>query len=511
MTRHTALTRRELLRRSSLLGLAAPALPWAGPLASLAAAGTSASAQAATFSDYRALVCIFLYGGNDAYNTVLATDSASWAAYLAARNSGSEPIALMAPGTAAVPGSSSFQATLGGVLPISPLRNQGRSLALHPTLTRTRDLFAARRLAVLANVGPLVRPITKADYLGATAPRPAKLFSHNDQQATWQTLTTEGSTPGWGGRLTDGLLASNAHANFSAISVYGSAPWLSGQQTRSYQLATSGAIHLGGNGSLFGSAVAQQKLVSLARNSRSANLIEHDHVAVTGRSVDAEATLASQLPGATAGAWGTSGLATGAIDPLLTFVNPDTQAIELNPLAQQLQAVARMIAARGTLGQQRQVFFVGLGSFDTHDGQPRRHATLLAQLDQALGYFDSTLTKMGVGSNVTTFTASDFGRAFQTNGDGCDHGWGGHHLVMGGAVKGGDLYGSFPAYGLSDGKGGFNAPQQLAAGALLPTTSVEQYAATLGRWMGVADADLLGLLPNLANTDSSLRNLGFMA
>jgi uncharacterized protein (DUF1501 family) len=168
-----------------------------------------------------------------------------------------------------------------------------------------------------------------------------------------------------------------------------------------------------------------------------------------------------------------------------------------------------MIAARDTLGMTRQVFFVGLGDFDTHDGQPRRHAANMARLAQAMKYFDATLTAMGVGSDVTTFTASDFGRTFTTNGDGSDHGWGGHHFVMGGAVRGGDLYGTFPTYGSSDGRGGFTSPDQIAAGALLPALAVDQYAATLGRWFGVSDSDLATILPNLRNF--STHDLGFMA
>ncbi len=502
-------TRRELLRRGVLLGLGQPVLSGLGGFGlSLAAMGPAAAANT---SGYKALVCLFLTGGNDAYNTLLATDSASWAAYGAAREASGEGIALAAPGTPANLSSPSLHARLGGVLPIAPANAQGRSYALHPVLTGVRDLFAARRLAWVGNVGPLVGPTTKAAFVAGTAPRPPKLFSHNDQQSVWQAFSTEGATRGWGGQMADRVLAGNARAMFTSVSLSGNAVWLSGQTARPYQLAPTGAIHIGGSdGKTFGSATVQQKMLALMRSTRDDSIAQREHAAVVGRSIDAEALLAGTLPGPGAGPWGTAGLPAGRIDPLLQYKDPETGVLALNPAAQQLQAVARMIAARGALGLSRQVFFVGLPGFDTHDTQQQRHTRLLAQLNHALAYFDSVTQQMGVGQQVTTFTASDFGRTFAANGDGCDHGWGGHHLVMGGAVLGGDLYGRFPAYGLSDGKGGYLSDDQLDAGALLPSTPVEAYAATLGRWFGLSDSELLAVLPNLRNWNTGQRNLGFM-
>jgi uncharacterized protein (DUF1501 family) len=497
-------SRRELLRHAGALGLvSSAALPFALNLAAMGRAGAVAA------GGYKALVCVFLYGGNDAYNTVLATDSASWSRYTSLRNLGSEPLALAAPGTDAVEGAPNFHARLGGVLPITPTRAQSRSFALHPSLVAVRDLFAGGRVAIVANLGPLARPTTKANYVDPLFPKPPKLFSHNDQQAVWQTFTPESGGPGWGGRMADLTMGSNQRSLFTAVSISGHAAWLTGRQSRQYQLATSGSIPLGGAGTLYGSAVVQQKLEAIARTSRSANLIERDHAAVVARSLEADAILGGVLPAANAGPWGTRGLPPETVDPMLEFFNPDSLATELNPLARQLQTVARMIAARGALGMSRQVFFVGLGDFDTHSGQPRRHAANMARLAHALKYFDATLATMGVGPDVTTFTASDFGRTFTSNGDGSDHGWGGHHLVMGGAVRGGDIYGSFPLYGGPDGRNDFTSPDQLAAGALLPAIAVDQYAATLGRWFGVSDADLASILPNLVNFPT--RDLGFLA
>ncbi|MFO1338036.1 MAG: DUF1501 domain-containing protein [Burkholderiaceae bacterium] len=502
--------RRALLRQGAALALARPALSGLGGLGlGLAAMGPAAAANT---GGYKALVCLFLTGGNDAYNTLLATDSASWLAYNAARETSSEGIALAAPGT---PPSNakgaSLHARLGGVLPIAPLNSQGRTLALHPVLGSVRDLFAAQRLAWVSNVGPLSGPTTKAAYLAGTAPRPPKLFSHNDQQSVWQTFSAEGTTRGWGGLMADRVLAGNTRAMFTAVSIAGNAVWLSGQGARPYRLSASGAIHIGGSdGKIFNSSVAQQKLLGLMRNTRNNSVAEREHAAVVGRSIDAEALLSGALPAADAGPWGTAGLGLGQPDPLLRYVDPETGLTMDNPLAQQLQAVARMIAARTALGMARQVFFIGVDGYDTHDTQSSRHTRLMAQLAHALGYFDGVTRQMGVDGAVTTFTASDFGRTFAANGDGCDHGWGGHHLVMGGAVRGGDVYGKLPVYGSSDGRGGFGSADQIDGGILLPTTSVESYGATLGKWFGLSDSELLGVLPGLSGWNASQRNLGFM-
>jgi uncharacterized protein (DUF1501 family) len=498
------LSRRELLRRAGALSLATPVAPFALNLAAMG------NAAASTVGDYKALVCLFMNGGNDAYNTVLATDTPSWSAYSTARNYGTEPVALARAGTPADVRAAAFNATLGGVLPISPAHAQGRGFALHPLLGGVRDVFSAGRLAVVANVGAIVQPMSKSDYASPSFPKPPKLFSHADQQAYWQTFGNLGDQPGWGGRLADLVLSGNRKSMFTSVSISGNAAWLTGRQAKQFQLATSGNIHLGGASTLFGSSVVQQKLQALSRGARGANLLERDHAAVVARSIDADAVLATALPGAGAGAWGTAGLAPGAVDPLLTYRNPDTGLVEVNPMAQQLQAVARMIAARGTLGMTRQVFFVSGDDFDTHDGQPQRHAVNMARLSHALAYFDTALQRMGVANQVTTFTASDFGRGFISNGAGTDHGWGGHHFVMGGAVRGGDIYGTFPVYGTPDRTGNFNSPDQVTNGAMLPAISVDQYAATMGRWFGVSDANLAAILPNLGNFDVASRQLGFM-
>jgi uncharacterized protein (DUF1501 family) len=498
--------RREFLRRAAALSSLGAASPFAINLAALGAA----SAQT---TDYKALVCVFLYGGNDSFNMVLPTDTASWDAYVAVRNQAPDPIQLLAAGMAPDPNAAAGSPLrLGGVLPITPADAQGRSFALHPMLGAVRDLFAAGRLAIVPNVGPLVEPLTKANFNSAR--KPAKLYSHNDQQSTWQAFAPEGARVGWGGKLGDLMASANSNTMFTSISTSGSAVWLAGQRVLQYQVTSNGAIRLGGSGAtLFGSTVAMDTLRNtIARSSRSPHLMAQDQAAVTARSIDAETLVSANLPAPGTAPWGTPAANYSQNnDPLLRYTNPLTGAQAGNGLAQQFQAVARMMAARAALGAGRQVFMVSLGGFDTHDGQNRSHADLYARLGHALAYFDKTIADMGLASSVTTFTASDFGRTFTSNGDGTDHGWGSHHFVMGGAVKGGALYGPFPVLGVKNANNNNfdSSPDQLGNGALLPTTSVDQYGATLAQWFGVSDSTALAtVFPNLSNFGS--RNLGFM-
>jgi uncharacterized protein (DUF1501 family) len=306
---------------------------------------------------------------------------------------------------------------------------------------------------------------------------------------------------------------------FTAISASGSAVWLSGDAVRQYQVGTNGAIRMGtdANGRIYGSAdvgLAMQRIVGATRGT---HVFEGDMATVAKRSMDAELALRTALKPPSDPMFGTapaSGNYSANADPKLQYPNPLTGAPAFNALAQQLQIVARLIDASSNagVGAKRQVFFVSLGGFDTHDLQNRNQADLMARLAHAMGYFDAALGVMGARDRVTTFTASDFGRTFTSNGDGTDHGWGSHHLVMGGAVKGGDLYGRFPVLGIKNASNSNfdSSPDQLGNGALLPATSVDQMGATLGRWLGASDTQLLDVFPNLARFDAASRNLGFM-
>ncbi|MGX9773130.1 DUF1501 domain-containing protein [Janthinobacterium aestuarii] len=474
---NTPFSRRRFL--GSMLSLAGTT---AAPFAMNLAAMGNAAAQSA--GDYKAMVCLFMAGGNDAFNTVLATDPASWAEYTRVRNTGGA-------GSIHLPGLSET----GGVLPIVPTTAQtGRTFALHPQLTPLKGLFDNGGAAIVANVGTLIQPTTLAQYKAGSVALPPKLFSHNDQQSTWQSGSPEGASVGWGGRVADVAGALNANAMFTAISAAGNTVFLSGRQVRQFQVGQAGAVPIRGlSGSLYGSTGGAGALQAII-NDAGSDLIEQEHVAVVQRALSSQSLLSGAMLAA----------GTGGVPNPPPYINPNTGASGVNQLAVQLQTVARIIGGRGALGAKRQVFYVTMGSFDTHDRQKVLHGDLMARLAHALAYFDTALAALqGVDlrRQVTTFTASDFGRTFSSNGDGTDHGWGAHHFVVGGAVKGRDIYGAFPVTGVGH-------ALDVGSGALLPTTSVDQYGATLAKWFGVADSQLAEVFPNIGNF--SRRDLGFM-
>lgn len=464
-------SRRQFLA-SALAGGGYGALPLA---ATLAAIGNSA---VAADSEYKALVCVFLNGGNDAYNTVLATDPSSWQQYQRFRSS-QRSIAL-----ATQP---------SGVLPLwltTPQR--GRSFGLHPELGAIKRIFENGRAAVIANVGPLIQPTTRTEYLNRSAVLPRQLFSHNDQQSVWQSSQPEGAAFGWGGRIADMIAAGNSSNLFTSVSTGGSAVFSTGRSIKEFTAASAGAASVTAlDNYIFGTRLHPLNSVITAGSS---NLLEDQYAAVTRRSLEAQAFLRTAMAADGAG---------GVPTPTL-YTNPTTGARAVNPLAVQLQTVARIIAGRTALGTKRQVFFVNMGGFDTHADQKVRHADLMAKLNHAISYFDG-LTPNLMGSNmrnnITLFTASDFGRTLISNGDGTDHGWGGHHFVVGGAVRGNDMYGAFPEIGVGH-------ANDIGNGALLPSISVDQYAATLASWFGLSASQLADVFPNLTNF--SKRNLGFM-
>lgn len=505
MAKLNSASRRIFLKQSAALSTLGAAAPWA---LNLAAAGAASAAGA---GDYKALVCIFLQGGNDAYNTVLATDSASWANYIAVRNQLPESIALLKGGAADKTQAAGSPAWLGGVLPINPASPQGRSFALHPMLSDVQGLFnSQRRVAIVSNVGPLIEPISKDEYTKKSKSIPAKLFSHNDQQNTWQAFAPEGATLGWGGKLADALIGNNSGSMFTSISASGNSVWLSGSAVNQYQVSANGAIRMGtyadamGVSRVYNSPEVGSLLERMVRRSDSGHTFAKDISGVNRRSMDGERLLTAALA-----AYSPEAAPFGPSAELL-YDSVLQGARVVNPLAEQLRIVARTIAAREGLGVKRQVFFVNLYGFDTHDGQNKKHADLLARLNHGLKYFDNALQALGVGSSVTTFTASDFGRTFTSNGDGTDHGWGGHHFVMGGAVAGGEIYGSFPTLGSKNTSNNEfdSSPDQLLNGVLLPKISVDQYGATLARWLGVSDSAAGSIFPNLGRFSSG--NLGFM-
>jgi uncharacterized protein (DUF1501 family) len=470
-------SRRQLLRTASALGAAA-ALPGLRHLAqpltlSLAGIGALAAQQPARaqVSDYRALVCLFMAGGNDSHNWVVPTAADEYAAYAAAR------------GDLAWPAGQLLPLDGGG-------QAAGRSFGLAQELQPLRAWYQSGHAAIVANVGPLERPLTLAEY-NAGVGRPAKLFSHNDQQSTWQSLSPEGARSGWGGRIGDALMAANNQPVFTAISAAGNAVFLSGGSVTQYQVGTDGPVSIGSlaNGSVAGSgsasAVLRRRLGATPEGT-----LESEYARVLQRAVVANNRLKTALEPVPVPALPATVLPNGS----------GSITLDQLALARQLRMVARIIQAAPALGLRRQVFMVQMGGFDTHANQMRDQPGLMAQVAASADWFLSTLNSAGLLPNVTLFTASDFGRALANNGDGCDHGWGGHHFVAGGGTLGGRIHGAFPTVALK-------TNTDVGSGRLLPTTGVTQLAASLGGWMGLSGQELATVLPNVGSFDV----LGLMA
>lgn len=418
------------------------------------------AASAQSVGDYKALVCVFLAGGNDQANTVVPRSGSAYTGYQQARPSLALPAAEL--------------------LAINPSSYSGPALGLHPSLSALQPLFSQQRIALVANVGTLTQPITQAQWNNGqpTVPVPHQLFSHSDQQGQWQTgLPDRASQTGWQGRMGD-LLASlhNPDSQVSiAMSVAGNNLMQSGTSTIQYQLTTDGAVPVHGPLPFSSQGLAaMRQLMSQSRD----HLLEREFNRIGARAINTEGVVTSALAGVS-----------------LATVFPNTG------IGRQLRLVARMIAARSALGQRRQMFFVQHGGYDFHDNLLTDQAARLREVGDAMAAFYQATEALGVANQVTSFTASDFGRALQHNGRGSDHGWGGHHFVMGGSVQGNRVFGQFPSTRLG-------GPEDSGRGAAIPTTSVDEYAATLARWFGVSLADLPLVLPNIGRFASA--NMGFM-
>jgi uncharacterized protein (DUF1501 family) len=506
-------SRRAFLKRAGQLAFTGAALPTAMNLAAMS--------EAAAFNasgDYKALVCVFLYGGNDYANTLIPYDPDNYAAYQTIRGTkGSEArngIAL---------GKEELAKTVLTGSPSSAMGLQNLQYALHPSMTGMHKLFTEQKMAVVLNCGPLVSPITKAQY-EKDLNLPPKLFSHNDQQSIWQSASPEGATVGWGGSIGDRVLSSSAGSSgnslFTCISVTGNAVFLAGNRAQSYQVGTAGAVRIAGVGANtypFGFQSVGTAMQSLVTGGGKANQLESEYNLITKRAFDAEVSISAALK---------SSEPQGNTYPA-NFTGFENN----NSLAAQLRMVARLINGASALGNKRQVFMVSLGGFDLHDNLMGGHTRNMERVSSAIAAFQASLEKMGVAKQVTTFTASDFGRTLSSNGDGSDHGWGNHHFIVGGAVNGGRFYGYAPPVSVAgserdDGAAVKSAPENqwhVGQGRLLPTTSVDQYAATLAKWFGVEASEMTGagsILPYLDNFDRELtvggttltyaKDLGFM-
>jgi uncharacterized protein (DUF1501 family) len=454
--------RRDFLLRSGAL-TSAGLVHRLAPVGLAGLAGTSAAQTAP--SDYKALVCVFLFGGVDGNNLVVPLDAAGYALYAAVRTE-----------------SSGINLPESQLLPIQPAGG-ATAYGLHPGLAAIHPLFEQRKLAVLANVGTLNQPTTKSNYL---AVRPQNLFSHSDQQTQWQSSVSTGvSSSGWGGRLADRLASANAASGFPVVTtIAGTNLFITGNSATPLALPSSGGLSLQGFNS---TAAANARLAAM----QALQAADADNAYVKG-----------------AGEVMTRALAlSGTVNPILTGTASQVTVLfqgQNSSIAQQLLQVAKLIEARSQTGARRQVFFVSLGGFDTHSNELQTLATLLGQLAPALKSFYDATTLLGVQDQVTTFTLSDFGRTFQpASGAGTDHAWGNNHFILGGAVQGGSLYGRYPVLQRA-------GPDDAdTAGRWIPSTSVEQYGATLARWFGATESDLAAIFPNLARFPAA--NLGFLA
>ena len=400
---------------------------------------------------------MFLFGGNDSNNTVIPMDDTNYKAYQSIR------------GSLALSGSS---------LTPTVMSNTGAPFAFHAELAEVASLFSSKELSVVANVGPLVQPLTRAQYQSAQAAQiPLNLFSHSDQQLAWQTSIAQGHSPtGWAGRAADYIAANNVNTSSFPpfFSVAGNSLEGIGAQTQPVALAPGSSMNL------VGPASGITAINSLLKTESGVNLVQAANDTLSHSITDA-AALTSALAKSTA----------------LKTVFPTTS------IGQQLQQVAQIIQVQSYLGMRRQIFFCSLGGFDTHAGELEAHNTLYPQLSPALLAFYNATQELGMAQNVTTFTESDFSRTFQpTTTDGSDHAWGSHHLVLGGAVSGGQVFGKFPTFQLS---GPDDADTR---GRWIPTTSIDQYGATLCSWFGIPSSAIAAVFPNLANFP--VTNLGFL-
>ena len=446
-------SRRNFLKHSLCASLSASSA--ASLLGNLAM--TAAAVPPVQAGDFKALVCIFLFGGNDGTNTLIPYSQADYNEYAAART------------TLALP--------RANLLPITPTTSDGRSFALHPSVPELQTLFGQKKLAIVPNVGPLVAPTTRNQFLQKSVPLPPQLFSHRDQLTHWQTAwPNEMPQTGWGGRLADALNAFNPNPQIAmSISLAGANTFQIGNSVPPQMIASEGPIKLwyyneGWNypGTNITKAMLQQS---------STNAFETKYRETFKSAIDNEVRLSNALANA----------------PKTNSAFPD------NKLAKQLQMIAKLISVRNELGLRRQIFFCSLDGFDTHGEQLTTQSTLLRQVSQAMDAFYKTTVELGVANNVTTFTASDFGRTYKSNGKGSDHGWGNHHFVLGGAVKGGDIYGKVPVLQI-------NGPDDSSEGRWIPTIATDEYAATLATWFGAGN--LATIFPNIGRF--ARPNLGFM-
>lgn len=476
-------SRRRFLRYSLASLTGAGLFSALGNLRVLAAAANQHTLPA---GDFKALVCIYLNGGNDSFNTIVPYTTPAYDDYRSSRS------VLMANG-----GIAFDQATLaanalnplaaGGGLP-GGLPSDGASYGAHPALAELRDLFNNGHAAIIANVGTLMYPTSQAAYQAGTVPVPPQLFSHSDQTIYWQTSRPDDANAnGWGGRIADRMQAMNTGAIPVCISLSNNNLFQRGDVVDNYSVSPEGVEKMSYLGGGPESWVTGENAAGIAAWNAMLAAGSQQHVFERAYADSQRKAVASYE----------------IVDSALNGVPDLVTQFPSTPLGQQLRMAARLIQVRGALGMARQVFYASVGNYDTHSFQVDNQNSNLVQVSQALAAFHAATVEMGVASSVTSFTASDFGRSLGNNNDGTDHGWGGHHFVLGGAVRGQRFYGAMPSLRAN------GNPDDTGFGQIIPTTALDQYAATLAAWFGVNTSDIAEIFPALSRFDTP--NLGFLA
>lgn len=435
--------------------------------------GTIAAQTLGTgFSDYKALVCVFLAGGNDSWNTFVPASNAEYGAYSRSRGG-----------------------TNGSGLAISQsdlLKVDDGQYGFHPSMEGMRSMYNSGDCAVIANVGPLIMPTTPAQFKDASVGLPPQLFSHNDQQDQWHTLRGErlSTSSGWAGRIADGfgsrLGAQQLPAN---ISLAGTTLFQAGDLTTPYVMGAGGATTFDG---LDPGDTISRTFQDIA-TAPYENIYQRGFGDVQRRAFEFSDTVTQNLGAAR------------DFQAFSDFLGADDLDADLNlGLAVQLNTVAKIISRQSQLSMSRQVFYVQLGGFDTHDNQNNEQPLLLESVSRSMKAFHDAMGEINMQNSVTAYTASDFARTLTSNGDGSDHGWGGVHFAVGGSVNGGEIYGNYPILELG-------GELEIGRGRFIPTISSDQYSATLASWFGVDDQNLSGIAPGIGNFPFAERNLGFMA
>jgi len=418
----------------------------------------------APFNDYRALVCVFLHGGNDSYNMLVPRSNAEYNVYAQARQN--------------------LAVAQTDLLPITPVISDGVDYGLHPSMAGLQSLFESGAAGFVSNLGPLIEPTTQEQYFNRSVLLPPQLFSHNDQQDQWQSLKGNSqSKTGWAGRMADLIRDAVAGQQMATnASLFGNNVFQSADQTIPYIMGPDGPQQFIGF-STDPNEVGYEQRLAFERilDASYSSIYERGFADIQKRAISAADTVTAAIN-----------------DPTLPAINTVFPA---SPLGTQLLTVAKLIAARDTLQMERQIFFVGIGGFDSHDDQLQNQPGLLGGISEGLAAFYDATVELGVSGSVTAFTQSDFGRTLTSNGDGTDHAWGSNQIIVGDAVLGQRMYGTYPLLQIG-------GADDVGGGRMIPTTSADQFAATLAKWFGIDDADLSVVAPNINNF--AARDLGFM-